>query len=939
MQTEDDYFNYGVNMTDISVPINTDLQIQIKETEIINPLFVGVEQQGGSANKLTLSEIYLQYSHVYVICMADNFIQNPNIFKIYDRVVDKNEFYDLFTSQNTFKLLQCSNKLMMNEIYKKNANIVDKIHLTKMFDKIIFQDTEIIIPLYELTETIAKINISLYDKPFEIENLNQLLSITSYYNTYKKPIIEQLSNYLTNMTEAQFWCDSRNCLINMTDTFSGRGFGNTENTTDDKTIYSKSSLEKNKQKQKQELEQELEQQDKQDNKNIFKKKHEDYDKVFDAKTSFVDIYSALGCSGKRTYYAPNNINTLKVSKETITDLICSIDNEEELYNVFNAVLVSKDYCHMVLNNSKVLDKVQNLLTKYKILYKYLFGYAWLCLSIEESIFKTKSTKTSRFVFDIETASKLPIFPYSYDDITQNPYISILVDKKIVDIQNNCLSLQQIENFDGYGVCNLEQFTKRFNLFTTGYANKQLLNGIDWTKFAVSGSVIPACLQKQSPLLNLVASKNLAEDDKWLIFFNNYYNDSDIDLMCNVPTIHNFIDEFNNVINAIKLNMNLQQEDITVEPIKSVLFTITKDYFITNQEKIRTQLCNTWQVDDMILNKDSTDIKEFLYMEYLQYKQKNNIAFRKNKSDTNIYMKKFMEQINISDMNVHLISVLTGQETKVSKTSTILDSEKCFYINDLVSDKVSDDKNILIYKISENIRFKIKSHKIPRSIEVFRSKTQDFFGLVGKFHLPCVRAYYQNNNVYILPSCITAMHTGINIEYKYFAGIRNPIDIINKYRMRGFSIILTEKEKKYMQYFNSHNKKIGEMFYHSSNSNENLFNAKELTDDIFKPLTFTKGYPIDTYNKVDVKYIKNIDDIKRIYKYNSEGQVLNMFNLKYISDSGYIIPYQSWITKAYYNLLQMSIKTQDNNVVIQRQVNMDKKEKLVKKIKNYKNKKY
>ena len=63
-------------------------------------------------------------------------------------------------------------------------------------------------------------------------------------------------------------------------------------------------------------------------------------------------------------------------------------------------------------------------------------------------------------------------------------------------------------------------------------------------------------------------------------------------------------------------MNLQQEDITVEPIKSVLFTITKDYFITNQEKIRTQLCNTWQVDDMILNKDSTDIKEFLYMEYL-----------------------------------------------------------------------------------------------------------------------------------------------------------------------------------------------------------------------------------------------------------------------------------------------------------------------------------
>ena len=38
----------------------------------------------------------------------------------------------------------------------------------------------------------------------------------------------------------------------------------------------------------------------------------------------------------------------------------------------------------------------------------------------------------------------------------------------------------------------------------------------------------------------------------------------------------------------------------------------------------------------------------------------------------------------------------------------------------------------------------------------------------------------NNNVYILPSCITAMMTFINMDYKYFAGTNNPYDIINKY---------------------------------------------------------------------------------------------------------------------------------------------------------------
>jgi hypothetical protein len=35
---------------------------------------------------------------------------------------------------------------------------------------------------------------------------------------------------------------------------------------------------------------------------------------------------------------------------------------------------------------------------------------------------------------------------------------------------------------------------------------------------------------------------------------------------------------------------------------------------------------------------------------------------------------------------------------------------------------------------------------------------------------------------------------MNIDYKYFAGSRDPIDIINKYRMRGFGTWLNEEEK-------------------------------------------------------------------------------------------------------------------------------------------------
>jgi hypothetical protein len=64
--------------------------------------------------------------------------------------------------------------------------------------------------------------------------------------------------------------------------------------------------------------------------------------------------------------------------------------------------------------------------------------------------------------------------------------------------------------------------------------------------------------------------------------------------------------------------------------------------------------------------------------------------------------------------------------------------------------------------------------------------------VANFHMPCVRAYY-DGNVYMTPSFISAHMTFMNIDYKYFAGVRDPIEIINKYRMRGFGVWLNKNE--------------------------------------------------------------------------------------------------------------------------------------------------
>jgi hypothetical protein len=66
------------------------------------------------------------------------------------------------------------------------------------------------------------------------------------------------------------------------------------------------------------------------------------------------------------------------------------------------------------------------------LYRYLFGYAWLTFVIEENINRTNTNKNSRYIFDINTANKLPVFPYTVENFKWNPYFIFLVNDMFFD---------------------------------------------------------------------------------------------------------------------------------------------------------------------------------------------------------------------------------------------------------------------------------------------------------------------------------------------------------------------------------------------------------------------------------------------------------------------------------------------------------------------------
>ena len=143
----------------------------------------------------------------------------------------------------------------------------------------------------------------------------------------------------------------------------------------------------------------------------------------------------------------------------------------------------------------------------------------------------------------------------------------------------------------------------------------------------------------------------------------------------------------------------------------------------------------------------------------------------------------------------------------------------------------------------------------KQIELFRTKNTNFFSVVAKFHLPCVRAYYQYDNLYMLPSCVTSMMTSLNIDYNYFCGKFNPITILAKYISRGYGIILNSQEIEYLKNDNSPSIKVNN------------------SDIICKPVTlcgskeaihpFYVGIEKDINDSLKPNYIKSYEELIKL----------------------------------------------------------------------------
>lgn len=590
------------------------------------------------------------------------------------------------------------------------------------------------------------------------------------------------------------------------------------------------------------------------------------------------------------YYVPTTKSDFNCTD--IVQIYNQLPSEYTKYLFVCNMLCSRTHCHLILNNKEFLQISHPLFEKYKLVFKYLIGYAWITLKNEEYHIYHKMTDDDRIVFDIDTVELLPIYPFTFDDINQNPYACLLIDNDVMEIKKNCLTMEMMRNYTKYyGVCSSGEFSRRLNIFVNNGTNESgILSNIDWNCCVISGSVVTACGMKYNPLIDICKTTNNPEiltDGDLSNYFFHYYSDSDIDLICNKKSVYDFIDVVDNFISKSKLTHG----NISVSNIHTGTIVLSDEFILENLKSINKALgyegSNLINVDFVKSNFSNPEIKKYFYSKYyLPWKKEQKKYLNEtNKNTAGELIQEYLSPIPEEEFRLYSLDYELDIDVYTTQ-----DYEKYFY-----SSNDSGENKIITAKLSESIRFKV-SNPNTKTFEIFKSRDENFFSIVSRFHLGFVRAFWNGKTVKCLPSYISSMMLQFASDYKYFASIRDPIEIVNKYRSRGWGIILNQYERLHMAYYNSSvikdsdsNAKWIKMYkinIKSKQSVENIFGVKKSSDEIFKPSKYFIGIPDDCFKNVNHDTVSSFNEC-----FNSliTPPLMGLSKSKAIGDNGKINP--------------------------------------------------
>jgi hypothetical protein len=414
-----------------------------------------------------------------------------------------------------------------------------------------------------------------------------------------------------------------------------------------------------------------------------------------------------------------------------------------------------------------------------------------------------------------------------------------------------------------------------NIFVSDNETYNYFENLDWTNIAICGSIMAACLPRYIPImLNYIGENNKLN---FLEYSKTYYEKADIDIMIAESPL-DYINKVYYLIDIITNNIKRYNNDvdINIEVIKTVAILIDDKFIIEKLLEVKPLWKNNpkYNINYIKNNLNSDDIKKEIYKFYIEKKLEDNRKY--DIASPEIYLK-------------------------------IVDIDNVCINYDY---NTSNENYLFMY--DENIKYKVSSKYLRHNLEIFRVKYNNFFSTVSKFHIPIVRSYYNGKTVYILPSCISACMSYMSIDYKYFSGSKDPLTIINKYRLRGFGTYLNDKEKiNYVDYISKIDeyKQLYQLNLRNSLSVINILKELQYDSSIYKKKNQMIGY----YPKLNFIYIDpnkaNATNIINLYEkyYNvlikpiNKNILLPSHNstLGCINNLGYVKQFNKWIIDMMY----------------------------------------
>lgn len=885
--------------------------IEIVQCDNANPFYLSAE---GSKYKYTKTKILAEdYKYLYILCLDNDTVMDENnmnrVKLFYDAETDQSE---LLKQTKLISLVRAPFSIVnINSIRNGLLSVAGSVLKNYNHHGYELAANELVFLMLETKEMYVTDWLKTYESEKNLDKFIQHKIFAGYYNIQDKNYQENLLDLLNRIADFRYWQDERNCHLSINNAFDDRKFNLK---VMQKWKLPNEDIEKELQKLLQNFKEEGAK-----IKNpayppeITEKTKTVEEKICEDKTAennIVNMNKYVDATKKdenSSFYEIVKPENLVIDQQEIHELLSgNALTEKERYYLICNLLVSKNYCHYVLNDVQIMKHNTEIFQKYKPVFNYLMGYAWISLYMEECIRKTRICESDRFVFDINTAAQLPVYPFMESEPHLNPYFCLLTSRKLANMTQNINGVKQTFDYQN-GIVDLSEFQRRLNVFINGKSDTDILAGANWDHMAITGGCMAAIMPKTNPLMMLFKKnpdpKVDITDQELDRFYQEYYAKSDVDIACNFSNILDFIDHVKNLKSVISKNINVAESEIGIHPNKTLAIYIN--------DKILKEKCDRGEIpftyEYILNNRNRRRVKFYFYNLYLERKIKSNSSNEKilaEKLDHDEYFELIdyckLKKSTIIVNNISFESNVDESKTPESNSGI----EMVYYMTHENSESKESD---IFIKFSENLRYKIISKHLKHPFEVFRISEKEYFSAVARFHLPCVRSYYNGKTCYLLPSAITAYHTLCNVDFKYFVGSNDPINIIDKYRKRGYTTVLNKMEiQQYLSYIMASDVHRQAYFIKDTNDIKKVLGAMDITNEYFQP---RKNIPSEfipdpnitmDYCTPKVEYINTVNDITKHYKHKYPKYCNELFNKTCIDNNGAVTPFKRWFIDAGYD---------------------------------------